>query len=162
MQGEDVFPRNEILADFSPSLHDSYESRSRILGEYGRGMLEPSEAPSVRGVVGYIDSVRHEENARWFDGKNVVTQLYANVKESHFLIFLVTSLDVPQRRLYKAIGNRGLFINADHKDPPMEDLYGHGGVRHLTVTLASAANSMKRTSVHPIAYLAVNAEPSHE
>jgi hypothetical protein len=163
LRGEDIFPRNETLATFSPALHDLYESRARALGEYGRGLVEAQEARSVRGVVGYLDSVRHEENARWFGGEGAVTQLSASgVQESHFLNFLATTLGTSQSQLRRAIGSRGLLINADLQNPPMGPLRDHYGARHVTMTFESIADRGRRTLAHPLAYVALNAEPGHE
>lgn len=126
-------------------------------------MLEATETPSVRGIVGYLDGVRHEENTRRFDGTNVVTQLSARgIQESHFLNFLATTLGMSQRPLRRAIGSRGLFINADLQDPPLGTLHGHHGPRHLTMTFESIADNKRNPPAHPIAYVALNAEPGHE
>ncbi len=165
LRGEDVFPRDETLAGFSPELHDLHERRARALAEYGRSMLELSGTPSIKGVVGYLDSVRHEENARRFDGKSVVTELSARgVQESHFLNFLATTLGTPhpQGQLHRAIGNRGLFVSADFQNPPAGPPHGHYFDRHLTMTFESIKGIRGRTPPHPLAYVAFNAEPGHE
>lgn len=165
LRGEDVFPRDETLANFSPAVHDLRERRARALGEYGRGMLEAGQTPSVRGVVGYLDGVRHEENARWLGGQNVITQLSASsVQESHFLNFLATTLGTSQRQLHRAIGSRGLFINADLQNPSLGIPHGHYGPRHVTMVFEPIVDQRRRTppSPHPIAYVALNAEPGHE
>jgi hypothetical protein len=163
LRGEDVFPRSETLADFSPELHDLHESRARALAEYGRSMLELSDTPSVKGVVGYLDGVRHEENARRFGGKSAMTELSARgVQESHFLNFLATTLGTPQRQLRRAVGNRGLFISADFQNPPAGPPHGHDFDRHLTITFESIEGIRGRTRPHPLAYVALNAEPGHE
>lgn len=163
LRGEDVFPQNQALVGFSPALHDLYERRARTLAEYGRGILEAGETPSVKGIVGYLDGVRRAENARWFGSKNAMTQLYARgVQESHFLNFLATTLGTPQRQLSKAVGGQGLLISADLQNPPMGPFHGHDGPRHLTMTFESIAGKGRGTLVHPIAYVALNAEPGHE